>query len=161
MHFKPNKSPSNRQIMEILMTLATDLAAIKTALGIGANGSTNPPTSDTAALAQIQAGINQILAGSSAVSSGTITSSTAPTITSISPTSGSIAGGTSVTVTGTGFTGATGVNVGTIAGTNLVVSGDTSLTFTTSAQAAGSYDVTVVTPNGTSATSAADMLTLS
>lgn len=45
----------------------------------------------------------------------------APTITSIVPDEGPSTGGTSVTITGTGFTGATGVNFGDTPGTNLVV----------------------------------------
>ena len=45
----------------------------------------------------------------------------APTVTGISPTSGPSAGGTSVTITGTGFTGATAVDFGTTAATNFDV----------------------------------------
>ena len=40
----------------------------------------------------------------------------APTVTGLSPTTGSTAGGTPVTITGTGFTGATAVDFGTTAG---------------------------------------------
>ena len=42
------------------------------------------------------------------------------TVTGISPTAGPLAGGTSVTITGTGFTGATAVDFGTVAASNLV-----------------------------------------
>ena len=44
-----------------------------------------------------------------------------PTVTGVSPTSGTTAGGTHVTVTGTGFTGATQVLFGSTVATSLVV----------------------------------------
>ncbi len=67
----------------------------------------------------------------------------APTVTSISPTSGATAGGTSVTITGTGFlTGAT-VSFGGTAATNVNVVGSTSITATTPAHAAGAVNVVV------------------
>jgi len=57
-----------------------------------------------------------------------------PTVTSVSPTSGPTAGGTSVTVGGSGFTGATAVHFGANAATNVVGDGaGTSLTATTPA----------------------------
>ena len=82
----------------------------------------------------------------------------APVVTSISPTSGPLGGGTSVTITGTGFTGATAVNFGGNAGTNLNVVSDTEITVT-SPSGSGQVDVTVVGPGGTSATSSADQFT--
>jgi hypothetical protein len=83
-----------------------------------------------------------------------------PTVTSVSPSGGPIAGGTSVTVTGTNFTGATAVNFGATPGTAVVVNGGgTSLTVTSPAAPAGTVNVTVVTPAGTSTTSAADNFT--
>ncbi len=79
-----------------------------------------------------------------------------PSVTAISPTSGSINGGETVTLTGTNFTGATGVMFGTVAGTNLAVQSDTSITVTAPAQAADVVDVTVVDAAGTSVVNAAD-----
>ena len=84
---------------------------------------------------------------------------TAPTVTGINPTSGAVGGGVTVTVTGTGFTGATSVLFGSVLGTNLTVVSDTQLTVTSPAQAGGTVDVTVTAPAGTSATSAADQFT--
>ncbi len=80
----------------------------------------------------------------------------APAVTSLSPNSGSTAGGNSVTITGTNFTGATAVNFGTTAATNFVVNSATSITATSPAEPAGTVDVTVTTPGGTSATGSAD-----
>ena len=79
----------------------------------------------------------------------------APTVTNVTPQAGLPAGGTSVTLTGTTFTGATTVKFGTIAGviTNVTA---TSITVTSPPEAAGTFDVTVTTPAATSATSGAD-----
>jgi IPT/TIG domain len=84
----------------------------------------------------------------------------APTVTGVSPTSGPVAGGEHVTVTGTGFTGASKVSFGTVPGSNLAVASDTQLSVTSpQAAAAGPVDVTVTTPAGTSAASQADQYT--
>lgn len=82
----------------------------------------------------------------------------APVVTGLSPTSGPTAGGTSVTITGVSFTGATGVTFG---GTPAVFSfiNDTTITATTPAHAAGTVDVFVTTPLGTSANTTADNFT--
>ncbi len=64
-----------------------------------------------------------------------------------------------MTVTGSGFTGATAVNFGFTPGTGLVVApGGTQLTVT-SPPGSGTVDVTVTTPFGTSPTTAADLFT--
>jgi uncharacterized protein YhjY with autotransporter beta-barrel domain len=83
----------------------------------------------------------------------------APTVTSITPTSGPTAGGTMVAITGTNFTGATAVRFGATNATSFVVINATSITATAPAGSVGTYDVTVTTPGGTSATSAADQYT--
>jgi hypothetical protein len=80
----------------------------------------------------------------------------APTVTSVAPTSGPTGGGRTVTITGTHLTGATAVHFGTAAGTSVHVVSDTSLTVRTPQHAAARVDVTVTTPDGTSATSSAD-----
>lgn len=83
-----------------------------------------------------------------------------PIVTGISPTSATTAGGETITVTGTNFTGATGVMVGTVAATGLVIVSDTSLTFVNPAQPAGALNVSVVDAAGSSANSASDILTI-
>ena len=75
----------------------------------------------------------------------------APTITAVSPSSGSAAGGTSVTITGTGFTGATGVTFGLVMATGVTVVNDTTITCTTPAGSAGAASIVVTTPGGTNA----------
>ena len=74
----------------------------------------------------------------------------APTVTGLSPTSGPEAGGTPVTITGAGFTGATAVDFGTNAATGLTVVNDTTITVDSPA-GTGTVDVTVMTPGGTPA----------
>lgn len=76
-----------------------------------------------------------------------------PTIGSLSPNQGPVAGGTTVTVTGSGFNGATDVNFDGTPGDNLVVSSDTSLTVTSPSHVAGQINVQVVAPGGTSGSS--------
>lgn len=83
-----------------------------------------------------------------------------PVLTSISPANGSIAGGELITISGTGFTGATGVIFGSVAGTNLTVVSDTQITVTSPAQAAAAVPVTVTTPAGTSSVGSASTYTL-
>ncbi len=72
----------------------------------------------------------------------------APTITAISPASGSTAGGTTVTISGTTFIGATSVTIGGVAAPFAVVNA-TTITATTGAHTAGVVDVVVTTPGGT------------
>jgi hypothetical protein len=81
-------------------------------------------------------------------------------VTGIAPSSGPTAGGIPVTITGSGFTSATAVDFGTVAATNVVVnSAGTQITATSPAGTAGTVDVTVTTPGGSSASSSADKFT--
>jgi hypothetical protein len=89
----------------------------------------------------------------------TYTAAAAPTVTGLSSGSGTTAGGATITITGTGFTGATAVNFGSVAASSFTVDSDTSITAIVPTQAAGTVDVTVSTYSGTSATSSADHYT--
>jgi hypothetical protein len=73
----------------------------------------------------------------------------APTFTSIAPASGPNAGSTVVTITGSGFTGATSVTFGGTAATAFTVNTDTQITATTPLHATGIVNVVVTTPVGT------------
>jgi hypothetical protein len=88
----------------------------------------------------------------------TYTAVAAPTVTGLSPTSAPAAGSTPVTITGTGFTGATAVDFGTNPATNLTVVNDTTITADSPA-GTGIVNVTVTTPGGTSPTSQANQFT--
>ena len=76
----------------------------------------------------------------------------APTVTSIDPTSGPFSGGTSVTVTGTGFVNGAVVLFGGLGATSVTFNSSTSLTAVTPAQGSGTVSVTVFNPDGQSAT---------
>jgi hypothetical protein len=77
-----------------------------------------------------------------------------PVITSIAPISGPAAGGTIITLTGTGFTGALAVGFGSTDASALSVMSDTTMV-AVSPPGTGTVNVTVVTPNGRSAVNAA------
>ncbi|MHC5541319.1 IPT/TIG domain-containing protein, partial [Singulisphaera rosea] len=74
----------------------------------------------------------------------------ASVVTQISTTVGPEAGGTPVTITGTGFGSVAQVYFGATLASNIVVNSDTQITATSPAGAAGMVNVTVVTPGGTS-----------
>ena len=102
-----------------------------------------------------------------ATSSGTSVTSTAddftyevaPAVTSVSPLSGPLAGDSSVTISGTGLLGASAVSFGSTAATSYSVSSATQITALSPSAAAGTVDVIVSTPSGTSAASVADHFT--
>jgi hypothetical protein len=79
-----------------------------------------------------------------------------PTVTGVVPISGNSTGGTTVSISGTGFTFATGVKFGANAATSFTINSDSSITATAPAGSAGAVDVTVISGAGTSATSTAD-----
>ena len=84
----------------------------------------------------------------------------APTVTAISPSSGPNSGTTPITITGTNLTGATAVTLGT---TPLTFSAGSATQMTATVPAGlipAVYDLTVTTPAGTSATSAASKFTV-
>ncbi len=73
-----------------------------------------------------------------------------PVVSGISLMDGSVNGGEIITLTGTGFTGATSVKFGTIDATSFSVVSDTSITAVAPEQGAAMVNVTVTTPSGTS-----------
>lgn len=77
----------------------------------------------------------------------------APTITAIDPGSGTLAGGTAVTITGSGFVAGATVTFGGAAATNVTVASGEQLTATTpAATATGAVDVAVANPGTAAAT---------
>lgn len=78
----------------------------------------------------------------------TYTAAAAPTVTAVAPTSGSVAGGTSITITGTGFVAGATVTVSGVAATGVTVASATSITVTTPASAStGAVAVAVSNPD--------------
>ena len=81
----------------------------------------------------------------------------APSITGIAPVNGPAAGGTTVTIFGTNFTGATAVQFGTVNATSYTVSSTGVITAVSPAGTANTYvAITVTTPQGTSPQSGVD-----
>src|SRR5262249_54789711 len=71
--------------------------------------------------------------------------------------SGAMAGGTTVVLTGTGFTSATQILFGDVAATSYTVNSATQITVTAPAHTAGTVNVVVTTPFGTSFASPFDL----
>lgn len=85
-----------------------------------------------------------------------------PTVTAVIPNSGPTGGGTAVLITGTNFTGATAVNFGAGNPATFTVVSATAITVASNPSgSAGTIDVRVTTPLGTSAIVAADQFTYS
>ena len=136
-----------------------------TAVSFGVTAATgftvNSATSITATTPAGSAGVVDVtvttVGGTSATSAADhFTYVPAPVVTSIAPGVGPTTGGTSVTITGSNFSGATAVSFGGTAATSFTVNSATSITATSPAEGAAIVDVTVTTVGGTSATSAAD-----
>jgi alpha-tubulin suppressor-like RCC1 family protein len=81
-----------------------------------------------------------------------------PTVTGVQPSFGRPRGGTAVTITGTNFNGVTAVMFGATRARRFVVHSPTSIA-ATAPSGAGTADITVVTPGGTSAVSFPDLFT--
>ncbi len=86
-----------------------------------------------------------------------IVASTLPTVAALSPSSGPSEGGTTVTITGTGFLGATAVTFGPTEATSFQVVSATQITAVVPAGIQGTHNVQVVTPGGPSPLSSADV----
>ena len=82
-----------------------------------------------------------------------------PRVIALSLTVGPASGGSSVTITGTGFTGATAVSFGGAAAAGFAVGSDSSITAATPVTGAGTVKVTVTTAGGTNLPDANDQFT--
>jgi hypothetical protein len=83
-----------------------------------------------------------------------------PAVSGVSPNSGPTSGGTQVAISGSGFTGATQVYFGSVQATFTFYT-DSYLVAYSPPNSAGTVDITVQTPGGTSATGSADQYTYS
>jgi hypothetical protein len=79
-----------------------------------------------------------------------------PVVTSVSPTSGPDYGGTTVTITGIDFSGATAVKFGSTDAASFTVDSATSITAISPAEAVGQVGIRVTAPQGTSRNSSKD-----
>jgi hypothetical protein len=95
-----------------------------------------------------------------ATQSFTTISSSPPTVAHVEPNHGPPRGGTTLTITGTGFAGATAVSFGPSLATSFTVNSATSVT-AVSPKGKRTVDITVTTPSGTSSSNAEDQFTYS
>lgn len=114
-----------------------------------------PPTSSSSIADVI---VTSLGGRSSVVPSDQYSYDPVPTVASVSPSSGPLGGGTQVTVSGTGFVAGASVSFGGLSATATVVS-PTSISASSPPEAAGSVDVKVTTPGGSSAVSPSDQYT--
>ncbi len=134
----------------------TGLAHV-TAVDFGGVPATFSVTSDGAITASVPAtgaGTVDVTATNAAGTSGTSSSDhftvfASPEITGVNPTSDGVGGGTSVTITGSGLASATSVTFGGVAAT-FTVNSDSSISAVSPAHSAGSVEVVVTTPGGSS-----------
>ncbi len=79
-----------------------------------------------------------------------------PQVTGLSSVSGLTGGGSTITINGSGFTGASSVMFGSVAATSFTVNSENSITATVPAQGVDTVDVTVTNSNGVSFMDSAD-----
>lgn len=144
----PNASPASGPASSVRTATVPAGQSLTSSSGLGIQGPASvsaPPTPSPAGTGPIGPSSPQEAVAPSAVS---------PHVTAISPASGAAVGGTRVTITGSGFTGATAVDFGGVSAA-ITVDSDTEIT-ATSPPGNGTVYVVVVAPNGTSATNSAD-----
>jgi hypothetical protein len=89
-------------------------------------------------------------AGTSSTSSAdhfTYSAATAQSVSGVTASEGSDAGGTVVTITGSHFTGASAVKLGSVAALSFTIVSDTVIIAVAPAESTGTIDVTVTTPS--------------
>lgn len=137
-----------------------DTTALATTVSIGGNAATSVSVTDASTLTCTTP--SAIIAGTASVVVTTTggggsntdilyTYQSAPTVAGISPPSGPLGGSSIVVITGTNFTGATGVKIGGSDAASVNVDSPTQITCTTPGGSAGSASVVVTTPSGSNA----------
>jgi hypothetical protein len=123
-------------------------------LSVSLDGVTNPASTGSASTT-----VTTTSDTKATTTSVTISTAHGPIVTGVNPPTGFTTGGTSVTITGSGFNGASKVDFDGNAATGVTVIGDSSITAASPPGAEGTVDVTVTTPDGTSSTTPADQFT--
>ena len=156
---------------DVVTITGTGFVVGSTTVAFGAGAGTSVTcTSTTSCSATSPAGSAGVVDLTVTTAGGTSTISSAdhftydatPSVTAVSPAAGPIAGGTVVTVSGTGFADSIATTGVTFAGNNATsytINSDTSITATSPAHAAGVADVVVTNETGTSSISSADHFT--
>ena len=135
-------------------------AAVGGSAASGSSTTAQPPTAMGANSAAATGGTDTAGSGAGA-SSGLAAAAPAPTpsVESVAPSQGSVAGGTEVTITGSGLDNVTAVHFGSSAATSVQVISPTEVKAVSPAHLPGAVDVVVVTPEGLSPTSPGDTFT--
>ncbi len=138
---------SSQQDVTSLVSWSSSLTSVAT---ISSSGLANGVAPGTTSISASYLGVS----GSTNLN---VNSVTPPNVTSISPATGPAAGGTSVTIIGTNFTGATAVNFGTTSA-SFIFDSDSQITATSPA-GSGAVNISVTTPAGISAQAQANLFT--
>jgi parallel beta-helix repeat protein len=101
----------------------------------------------------------QVDSGATSSPAGLCAAPAPPVVTRVNPDEGPIAGGQTVTISGSGFSTATGVHFGGTAATDVTPVSDNEITAVAPADSAQTVDVTVTGPFGTSAITSEDHYT--
>jgi IPT/TIG domain len=154
---------AGKSIVTIKGANLAEATAVEFGAGKPANIESDTPEAITVVLPAGSAGTVDVTVttpggASEATSADHFTYFAPPAVTAVKPAEGPEAGGTSVTITGANLAGATAVRFGAAAATSVKVEAEGTIV-ATSPPGAGKVDVTVTTPGGTSATSAADAFT--
>ena len=112
--------------------------------------------SPAASVGTVNVTVSTALGTSASSAADQFTYEAAPVVLGVSPAAGLPAGGGVVEVSGTGFAGASAVSFGSIAASSFTVLSPSEISAVVPAQSAGTVDITLTTPSGTSATVAAD-----
>ena len=142
-------------------TTTTTVAPTTTTTTVAPTTTTTTHPTTTTTTTTVPPTTTTTVAPTTTTTTATTTTTTAPsgvTVTRVAPSSGSTIGGTAVTITGTGFTGATSVRFGSVSATIDSVSA-TSITATSPASVGGTVQVSVTSPAGTSSPTALDDFT--
>jgi hypothetical protein len=144
----------DNQVSGVFANGSTVYAATNGGLSISTDGGatfTNKTTADGLGSDQILGVFVNGTTVYAATDGGLSISLNPPTVAAVNPNSGTTLGGTSITITGTNFTGATSITVGGVLCTAVTVVNSTTATCTTPPGTAGTASVLVTTPGGTNA----------
>jgi galactose oxidase-like protein/IPT/TIG domain-containing protein/glyoxal oxidase-like protein len=152
----PNSGPASGGTA-VTITGTGFLTGATVSLGTAATGvNVVNSTSITAMTAAHAAGVVSVVVTNSDAQSSTLSNAytyvPAPAVTAVNPGTGPTNGGTGLSITGTNFQSGATVSFGGTAATGVTVAGNTSITATAPAHAAGTVDVAVTNPDGQSAT---------
>jgi eukaryotic-like serine/threonine-protein kinase len=145
----PGSGSSSPSVAAGIHSSSSGASAPGSASGSSSSGSSSA-SSSTSAKASASAKASSSTSAKASPSASASSSPPAPALTGVSPASGTTGGGTSVAITGSGLAGVKGVTFGGAAAT-ITADSATQITVTSPPGNAGTVNVIVVTPGGTTA----------